>query len=60
MRSWKRDLPATDMQPVFYVIGKCAYYIKALRANNAQLRARNKSCAAEVFGRESVRSTLLF
>ena len=34
--------------------------LKALMANDAQLRARNKSCALKVFERESVQSTLLF
>ena len=39
-----------------YSIGKYSYRIKSA----AQLRARNKSCAAETFVRESARSTLLF
>lgn len=40
----------------FNVIGKCSYYIKV----DAQIRARNKSCAAGILARESMRSTLLF
>ena len=45
---------------IFYAIGNCVLFHKSTACIDAQLRARNKSCADKSIGRESVRSTLLF
>ena len=46
--------------PIFYSIGnEVSYRIKTLRGD-AQLRARNKSCAIHNIGSRSAQSALLF